>query len=72
MWFKRKKKDKDTVHLTMPEAWGEMTEVQLLTVFRLIAQNLSAPEIKTICLFKWNRIKILGRTNKEEFWARKG
>ena len=72
MWFKRKKKDKDTVHLTMPEAWGEMTEDQLLTVFRLIAQNLSAPEIKTICLFKWNRIKILGRTNKEEFWARKG
>ena len=55
------------LNLTLPTSWSELTDKQLLLVYGLFARDLSAAEIKTLCLFKWNRLKVLTTLPDQRF-----
>lgn len=60
------------LELHLPTTWSELTDDQIEFVFRLIARELTAPEIKTLCLIRWNHIKVIGRTKKGWWIKHKG
>ena len=45
----------------MPKGWDELTQKQLRFVYRLIADGFTADEIKTMCLFCWNKAEVIGK-----------
>jgi hypothetical protein len=44
----------ETFNISLPTSWDELTDKQLLMVYGLFARDLSAAEVKTLCLMKWN------------------
>ena len=52
--------DAQTFNISLPTSWAELTDKQLLLVYELFARDLSAAEVKTLCLVKWNRLKVYG------------
>ena len=48
-----------TIDLKAPKGWDELTDNQLRYVFGLIAQGLTAPELKTYCLIRWSGMQVL-------------
>ncbi len=59
------------MNITLPEAWSDLNDDQLRTVFRLFARDLTAAEIKTICLLRWNKMKVIGQTDRKgEYWVK--
>ena len=48
-----------TFNITLPTTWAELSDKQLLMVFNLLARDLSAAEVKTLCLMKWDRLRVL-------------
>ncbi len=40
----------ETFNITLPTSWAELTDEQLLMVYHLFARDLSAAEVKTLCL----------------------
>lgn len=53
--------------LSLPTSWEELTDKQLLMVYGLFARKLSAAEVKTLCLIKWNKLTILTRLRKHKY-----
>lgn len=48
-----------TIDLKSPKGWDELSDNQLRYVFGLIAQGLTAPELKTYCLIRWSGMQVL-------------
>lgn len=61
----------NTININLPTAWSQLSKAQLYYLYALIADNLSLPQIKTYCFFKWGKIKILYRQNGG-FFIRRG
>ena len=59
--------DAQTFNLTLPTSWEELTDKQLFLVYDLFARDLSAAEVKTLCLVKWNRLKVLSSLPDKRF-----
>lgn len=57
-------------NISLPTAWAELTEKQLLLVFALFASNRSTEEVKTLCLMKWNNLEVLNEQPKHYFLIR--
>lgn len=65
----------EKMNVILPKDWTELQDQQLYYVFNLIAENLAAAQIKTYCLFRFGKIKLLCRygdgylvtMDKEEF-----
>ena len=53
--------------ITLSTSWEELTDKQLLLVYELFARDLSAAEVKTLCLVKWNRLKVLASLPDHRF-----
>ena len=64
--------DAQTFNLTLPTSWEELTDKQLLLVYDLFARDLSAAEVKTLCLIKWNRLKVLASLPDHRFLIKRG
>ena len=46
-------------NISLPTSWAELSDAQLLMVYSLFSRDLSAAEVKTLCLMKWNHLKVL-------------
>jgi len=64
--------DAQTFNLTLSTSWEELTDKQLLLVYDLFARDLSAAEVKTLCLIKWNRLKVLASLPDHRFLIKRG
>jgi hypothetical protein len=53
-----------TIDLKAPKCWEELTDNQLRYVFGLIAQGLTAPELKTYCLIHWSGMQVMHKYGK--------
>lgn len=42
-----------TIDITLPTSWQELTQKQLREVFTLLALDLDFEEIRAMCLMKW-------------------
>ena len=59
-------------NISLPTSWAELTDKQLLMVFDLFARDLSAAEVKTLCLMKWNGLKVLSQLPDKRFLIKRG
>ena len=62
---------KPTINLTCPTSWQELSDKQLRFVFGLIADEATSVELRTLCLFKWNKLKVLS-SDKHHFTLSQG
>lgn len=58
-------------NITLPTFWASLSDSQLRTVFGLFARDLSASEVKTLCLMKWNRLEVLNEHPKNTFLVKR-
>ena len=61
-----------TFNISLPTSWAELSDKQLLLIFNLFARDLSAAEVKTLCLMKWNRLKVLCQLPDKRFLIKRG
>ncbi|WP_074760736.1 hypothetical protein [Xylanibacter ruminicola] len=59
-------------NIKSPTNWAELTDKQLLMVFHLFARDLSAAEVKALCLMKWNHLKVLATLPRHRFLIKRG
>ena len=59
-------------NISLPTSWGELTDKQLLMVFDLFSRDLSSAEVKTLCLMKWNRLRVLASLSRHRFLIKRG
>lgn len=62
----------NNIDFTMPRGWSEMTDRQLRYLYRHIAADYSADEIRQLCLMRWNKTRVLGRSTDGTFALKKG
>ena len=68
-----KSKDMGAVlNISLPTSWASLTDKQLLMVYGLFARDLSAPEVKTLCLMKWNKLEVLNEHPQNTFLVKRG
>lgn len=60
-----------TINITLPQGWHELTQKQLKYLLYLIAEEYTATEIKTLCLFRWGGMSVVSR-KRGQFYLRKG
>ena len=54
--------------LSMPTSWDELTDRQLLLVFTLLTRDgLTSPELKALCLMKWNNLSVIASLPDKRF-----
>ena len=66
-----------TINITVPRGWHELTQRQLRYLFFLISEGYSSTAIKTLCLFRWSGLRVISRKqgqfylrlNKTEFFV---
>ena len=59
-------------NISLPTSWASLTDKQLLMVYGLFARDLSASEVKTLCLMKWNKLEVLNEHPKNTFLVKQG
>jgi hypothetical protein len=64
--------DMKVFNIKSPTNWAELTDKQLLMVFHLFARDLSAAEVKALCLMKWNHMKVLATLPRHRFLIKRG
>lgn len=57
----------ETFNITLSSSWAELSDKQLLMVYGLFARDLSAAEVKKLCLMKWNGLKVLATLPRHRF-----
>jgi len=62
----------EVFNITLPTNWAELTDEQLLMVFNLFSRDLSSAEVKTLCLMKWNRLRVLASLPRHRFLIKRG
>ena len=59
-------------NISLPTSWAKLTDKQLLMVFDLFSRDLSSAEVKTLCLMKWNRLRVLATLPRHRFLIKRG
>lgn len=62
----------ETFNILLPTSWPELSDKQLLMVYGLFARDLSAAEVKTLCVMKWNHLKVLSTLPRHRFLIKRG
>ena len=62
----------EVFNITLPTSWDELSDKQLLMVYGLFARDLSAAEVKTLCLMKWNGLKVISQLPDKRFLIKRG
>lgn len=71
--FKKKAEENNSINIVLPTSWQELSDEQIRTIFKFIAMNLSDAEVKFLCMAKWNKIEVLGKTERKgEYWVKVG
>lgn len=63
---------KAVFNINLPSSWDKLNDKQLHLVYSLFASDFSSEEIKTICLLKWNGLKILSALPYGRFIIKSG
>ena len=62
----------EVFEITLPRSWAELADQQLLTVYHLFAREISAAEVKTLCLMKWNKIQVITQWAPHRYLVKRG
>jgi hypothetical protein len=58
-------------NISLPTSWEELSDKQLLMVYDLFRRDLSSAEVKTLCLMKWNNLRVLASLPDKRFLVKK-
>ena len=58
-------------NLSLPTSWASLSDKQLLMVYGLFARDLSASEVKTLCLMKWNKLTVLAQLRNHKYLVKR-
>lgn len=61
-----------TFDVCLPSSWAELTQKQLKFVFRLLAKDKTAEEVKTLCLVAWNKLEVVRLNTPHRFLLKRG
>ncbi len=61
-----------TIDFSIPRSWSELSDKQLRYVFFLISEGYDSDAIKTFCLLRWSKAKVIGRQPDCSYLLRKG
>lgn len=61
-----------SIDFIVPQAWHELSDKQLRFVYQLLSTDLSADEIKLLCLFRWSGTKVIGKQRSGAYLLKKG
>lgn len=59
------------IDISLPTSWSELSEAQLKMVYRLFAKDLTPEEVKTICVLRWNKMKVITKIGRL-YWIKVG
>ena len=62
---------RQTINLTLPKSWQELTDKQLRFVFRLLNGSFTLTQVKTGCLLRWAGLQVV-RQEGSLFVVRRG
>ena len=54
-------------NISLPTCWTELSDKQLLMVYNLFCHDLSSAEVKTLCLMKWNHLRVVVSLPRHRF-----
>ncbi len=57
--------------INLPTSWEELSDKQLEMVYHLFSRDLSAAEVKALCLCKWNGLKVLCQLPDKRFLVKR-
>ena len=57
--------------ISLPTSWASLSDKQLLMVYGLFARDLSASEVKTLCLMKWNKLTVLAQLRNHKYLVKR-
>lgn len=57
----------EVFNIKLPTSWANLSDKQLFMVYSLFARDLSAAEVKTLCIMKWNSLKVLATLPRHRF-----
>ena len=58
---RRNKGSAQIIDIKVPDCWQQLKDNQLRYVYKLLNGNFSLPQIQTLCLFKWAKMKVKRR-----------
>ena len=58
-----------TINITVPRGWHELSQKQLRYLFYLISEGYSSTAIKTLCLFRLSGLRVISR-KQGQFYLR--
>ena len=58
-------------NISLPTSWASLSDKQLLMVYGLFARDLSASEVKTLCLMKWNKLTVLAQLRNHKYLVKR-
>ena len=58
-------------NISLPTSWEELSDKQLLMVYDLFSRDLSSAEVKTLCLMKWNNLRVIASLPDKRFLVKK-
>ncbi len=61
-----------TLNITLPTSWHDLTDNQLLLVYKLFAEDYTSAEVKALCLLKWNHLKVAAALQNGRFLIKSG
>jgi len=61
-----------TLNITLPTSWSDLTDHQLQLVYKLFAEDYTSTEVKTLCLLKWNHLKVAATLENGRFLMKSG
>ena len=62
----------EVFNISLPTNWADLSDKQLYMVYSLFARDLSSAEVKTLCLMKWNGLKVLCQLPDKRFLIKRG
>lgn len=51
-----------TIDLIVPKGWNDLSDKQLEYLYKLIAEDFDLTDIRLLCLLRWSKTKVIGRS----------
>lgn len=64
--------DSITIDFQLPASWLELSDKKLRYVFELLAADVSADELKMLCLLRWGGTRVIGRQQSGRYLLKQG
>lgn len=62
----------NSINITLPTSWQELSQKQLIFVFKLLAMDLTEGEVQTHCLLRFGNLRLIRQLENDCFLLKQG